>query len=194
MNFSIDDVRSIKDIDESKIFIDIKKIRFVINLRDRKKKIIFNNVLYILELFINFISQGQFMRAGVSMKLVSFNIEINTRVITAYLKDNNLFYFRIWKKRKSTIISFNFELLITISISKQHNIKFVITIKILISDIKLVLLHIVFKNDVFNKKRFNFVDKSILKSQYSDIFFDSNSTFNFNSNASRKINIETFNL
>ena len=60
--------------------------------------------------------------------------------------------------------------------------------------IKLALLHIIFKNDVVDKKRFNFVDKSILKSQYSDIFSDSNSTFNFNSDASRKINVETLNL
>ena len=57
LNFLINNVYSIKSIDESKIFIDIKKIRLVINLRDRKKKIIFNEVFYISELFINFISQ-----------------------------------------------------------------------------------------------------------------------------------------
>ena len=80
--------------------------------------------------------------------------------------------------------------------SKQYNIKFVITIKILIFDIKLVLLHIIFKSDIVDKKRFNFIDKPIFKSQYSDIdiFFNSNSVFNFNSNASRKINIKTLNL
>ena len=80
--------------------------------------------------------------------------------------------------------------------SKQHNIKFVITIKISIFNIKLVLFYIIFKNDIANKKRFNFIDKSIFKSQYSNIFFDSNSifNFNFNFNASRKINVETFNL
>ena len=154
----------IKSINESKIFIDIEKIRLVINLRDRKKKIIFNNALYISKLFINLISQKQFMRVDVSMKLISFNIEIDIRVITAYLKNNNLFYFRIWEKRKSTIILFNFELLMTMLMSKQHNIKFVITIKILIFNIKLALLYIVFKNDVLNKKRFNFIDKLILKS------------------------------
>ena len=49
-------------------------------------------------------------------------------------------------------------------ISKQHDIKFVITIKFLISDIKLVLLHIIFKNDIVDKKRFNFVDEPIFKS------------------------------
>ena len=48
--------------------------------------------------------------------------------------------------------------------SKQHNIKFVITIKILISDIKLALLHIIFKNDIADKKRFNSIDKPIVKS------------------------------
>ena len=90
------------------------------------------------------------------------------------------------------MISFNFELSITISISKQHNIKFVITRKISISNIKLALLHIVFKNDVVNKKRFNSVDELIFKSYYFDISFDSNSIFNFN--ASRKININTLNL
>ena len=76
--------------------------------------------------------------------------------------------------------------------SKQHNIKFVITKKTPISDIKFVLLYIVFKSDVVDKKRFNFVDKSIFKPHYFDIFFDSNSTFS--SDASRKININTLNL
>ena len=78
--------------------------------------------------------------------------------------------------------------------SKQYNIKFVIMIKISIFDIKLALLHIIFKNDVIDKKRFNFVDKFILKPHYFDIFFDSNSIFNFNSDALRKINIDIFNL
>ena len=57
LNSLIDNVRSIKNINESKIFIDIEKIRLVINLKRRKKKIIFNDVFYILELFINLISQ-----------------------------------------------------------------------------------------------------------------------------------------
>ena len=90
------------------------------------------------------------------------------------------------------MISFDFELLIIMLISKQHDIKFVIIIKIF--NIKLVLLYIIFKNDVIDKKRFNFVDKSIFKSHYFDIFFDSNSIFNFNFNTSRKINIDIFNL
>ena len=104
------------------------------------------------------------MRVDVLMKLVSFDIEIDIRVIIVYLKDNNFFYFRMWEKRKLTMILFNFELLITVLMSKQHDIKFVITIKISIFDIKLVLLHIVFKNDVADKKRFNLIDKSIFKS------------------------------
>ena len=92
------------------------------------------------------------------------------------------------------MISFNFELSITISISKQHNIKFVITNKTF--NIKLVLLHIIFKSDVVDKKRFNFIDKFIFKPQYFNISFDSDSISNFNSNfkTSRKINIETLNL
>ena len=90
------------------------------------------------------------------------------------------------------MISFNFGLSIIMSISKQYDIKFVIITKTF--DIKLALLHIIFKNDIVNKKRFNFVDKPIFKSQYSDIFFDSDSIFNFNFDASRKINIEIFNL
>ena len=79
-------------------------------------------------------------------------------------------------------------------ISKQHDIKFVIMNKTF--NIKLVLLYIIFKSDVAGKKRFNFIDESISKPQYSDISFDSDSTFNFNSNfeTSRKINIETLNL
>ena len=79
-------------------------------------------------------------------------------------------------------------------ISKQHNIKFVIIIKILISDIKLALFHIIFKNDIVDKKRFNFIDKLIFKLQYFNIFFDSNSVFNSNSDTPRKININIFNL
>ena len=46
--------------------------------------------------------------------------------------------------------------------SKQYDIKFVITSKIF--NIKLALLHIIFKNDIVDKKRFNFVDKLIFKS------------------------------
>ena len=95
LNLSIDDVRSIKDIDESKILIDIEKIRLIINLRGRKKKIIFNDALYISKLFINFISQRQLMRVDVFIKLIFFNIKIDIRDITARLKNNNLFYFRI---------------------------------------------------------------------------------------------------
>ena len=78
--------------------------------------------------------------------------------------------------------------------SKQYDIKFVIMNKTF--NIKLVLLHIIFKNDIVDKKRFNFIDKSIFKLQYSDISFNSNLIFNFNSNfkTSRKINIEIFNL
>ena len=56
LNSSIDNVRSIKNINESKIFINIKKIRLIINLRSRKKEIIFNDVFYISKLLINFIS------------------------------------------------------------------------------------------------------------------------------------------
>ena len=58
------------------------------------------------------------MRVDVFIKLVFFNIEIDIYDITARLKDNNLFYFYIWKKRKSTIISFNFELLMIMLMSK----------------------------------------------------------------------------
>ena len=125
------------------------------------------------------------------MKLISFDIEIDTRVIIACLKNNNLFYFRMWKKRKSTMILFNFELLMTMLISKQHNIKFVIMRKPL--NIKLALLYITFKNDIVDKKRFNSIDKPILKPQYFDISFNSKSTFNF-FDASRKINVEILNL
>ena len=79
-------------------------------------------------------------------------------------------------------------------ISKQYDIKFVITNKTL--NIKLVLLHIIFKSDVVDKKRFNLVDELILKSQYFDIFFDSNLifSFNFNFETSRKINVEILSL
>ena len=94
------------------------------------------------------------------------------------------------------MILFNFELSMIMSMSKQYDIKFVMIIKFSISDIKLALLHIIFKNDVVDKKRFNFIDESILKSQYSDIdiFFDSKSIFEFNFDTSRKINIDILNL
>ena len=88
------------------------------------------------------------------------------------------------------MISFNFESSIIMLISKQHNIKFVIIIKTF--NIKLVLFYIIFKNNVINKKRFNFIDEPIFKPQYSDIFFDSNTISNFD--ISRKINIKIFNL
>ena len=132
------------------------------------------------------------MRVDVLIKLVSFDIKIDIRDIIVRLKNNNFFYFRMWEKRKSIMILFDFKLLITMLMSKQHDIKFVITIKT--SDIKLALLYIIFKNDMTDKKRFNFVDKPISKLYYFDIFFDSNSVSNFNSDASRKININTFNL
>ena len=45
--------------------------------------------------------------------------------------------------------------------SKQYDIKFVIINKI--SDIKLALLHIIFKNDIVDKKRFNLVNEFIFK-------------------------------
>ena len=194
LNPSINNVHSIKNINKSKIFINIEKIRLITNLKGRKKKIIFNNVFYIFKLFINLISQKKLIRVDVFMKLIFFNIEIDTRDITAYLKNNNFFIFAYEKKRKSTIISFNFKSSIIISMSKQHNIKFVIMIKFSIFNIKLALLHIIFKNDIVDKKRFNFVDKFILKFQYFDIFFDSKSVFNSNFDISRKINIKTFNL
>ena len=57
LNSSINNVRSIKNINKSKILIDIEKIRLIINLRGRKKEIIFNDVFYISKLFINFIFQ-----------------------------------------------------------------------------------------------------------------------------------------
>ena len=60
------------------------------------------------------------------------------------------------------MISFNFESSMTMLMSKQHNIKFVMTNKTL--NIKLALLYIIFKNDVADKKRFNSVDKLIFKS------------------------------
>ena len=48
--------------------------------------------------------------------------------------------------------------------SKQYDIKFVITIKISIFNIKFVLFHIIFKSDVVNKNRFNLIDELIFKS------------------------------
>ena len=132
------------------------------------------------------------MRVDVFIKLVLFDIEIDTRNIIARFRNNNFFYFHIWKKRKSTMILFNFELLMTMLMSKQHDIKFVITKKIF--NIKLALLYITSKNDIINKKRFNLIDKLIFKSQYFDVFFDSNSIFNSNFDAFRKISIDTLNL
>ena len=62
------------------------------------------------------------------------------------------------------MILFNFESLMIMLMSKQYNIKFVIMIKISISDINFVLFYIIFKSDVADKKRFNFINKFIFKS------------------------------
>ena len=63
-----------------------------------------------------------------------------------------------------------------------------------IFDIKFVLFYIIFKSDIADKKRFNFIDKSIFKSQYFDVFFDLDSIFNSNFDVSSKININILNL
>ena len=126
------------------------------------------------------------------MKFIFFNIKINIRNIIVDLKDNNFFYFRMWKERKSTIISFNFESSMIMLMSKQYNIKFVMMRKLF--NIKLALFYIIFKNDIIDKERFNSIDKLIFKPQYFDIFFDSKSTFDFNSDVSRKINVNILNL
>ena len=76
-------------------------------------------------------------------------------------------------------------------ITKIFNIKFII---LNIINIKFILFHIIFKNNIVNKKRFNFVNKIIFKSQYFDFFFNLNFFSDFDFNAFRKINIKIFNL
>ena len=74
---------------------------------------------------------------------------------------------------------------------KIFNIKFVI---LNIINIKFILFHIIFKNNIVNKKRFNFINKIIFKSQYFNFFFNSNFFFNFDSDIFHKINIKILNL
>ena len=75
--------------------------------------------------------------------------------------------------------------------TKSFNIKFII---LNIINIKFALFYIIFKNDIVNKKCFNFINKIIFKSQYFDFFFNSNFFFNSDFNVFRKINIKILNL
>ena len=75
--------------------------------------------------------------------------------------------------------------------TKFFNIKFII---LNIINIKFILFYIIFKNDIINKKRFNFINKIIFKSQYFDFFFNLNFFFNFDFNIFHKINIKILNL
>ena len=75
--------------------------------------------------------------------------------------------------------------------TKFFNIKFII---LNIINIKFILFYIIFKNDIINKKRFNFINKIIFKSQYFDFFSNLNFFSDFNFNIFCKINIEIFNL
>ena len=74
---------------------------------------------------------------------------------------------------------------------KSFNIKLTI---LSVINIKLILLYIIFKGDIVDKKRFNLIDKIIPKSQYSNSsFYNSNFFFNFDV-ILRKINNNTLNL
>ena len=50
---------------------------------------------------------------------------------------------------------------------KIFNVKFII---LNIINIKFILFYIIFKNDIINKKRFNFINKIIFKSQFFFFF------------------------
>ena len=54
-DFKLNDVHFIKGIKGARIFIDIDKIHINIVINNQKKELIFTNVLFILNLFLNLI-------------------------------------------------------------------------------------------------------------------------------------------
>ena len=54
-DFKLNDVHFIKDIKNARIFIDIDKIRINIIIDNLKKKLIFTNILFVSNLFLNLI-------------------------------------------------------------------------------------------------------------------------------------------
>ena len=54
-DLKLNDIYFIKNIENARIFINIDKIRINIIIDNQKKKFIFTNVFYILNLFLNLI-------------------------------------------------------------------------------------------------------------------------------------------
>ena len=54
-DLKLNDIRFIKNIENARIFINIDKIRINIIINNKKKKKIFTNILFILDLFLNLI-------------------------------------------------------------------------------------------------------------------------------------------
>ena len=80
-DFKLNNVYLIKNIENVRIFINIDKIRINIIIDNQKKKLIFTNVLFILNLSLNLIFQKQLMRNNIHIKFVQNDIEFDNRDI-----------------------------------------------------------------------------------------------------------------
>lgn len=165
------DIRPIKGIEGSRVPIGVGKVRISTVTDAKQKDLILTDVLHVPGLPLSLVSQGQLTRANVRMKLVRNGIQVGKRGITAWLQDNNLFYFRLWEPR-SSLISFKEPKPISMPVPKHVDIKF-------------AMLH----KTLGHEGRSNPIDDMIPAPA------DSDSVSNSNSNSSpRKINNETLNL
>ena len=92
LDLNKNNIRFIKRITSTLTPIDINKIRINIYINEYKRILILSNVLYILNLLLNLISQNQLIRNVTSIKLIQNDIKIKNRSITAQLQNNNLYY------------------------------------------------------------------------------------------------------
>ena len=95
LNLNKNNIRFIKRIMSTLTPIDINKIYINIYINGRKRILILSNVLYILDLLLNLISQNQLIRNTTLIRLIQNDIKIRNRSITAQLQDNNLYYLRL---------------------------------------------------------------------------------------------------
>ena len=95
LDLNKNDIRLIKKIINTLTSIDINKIYINIYINGRKRILILSNILYILDLLLNLISQNQLIRNITPIKLIQNNIKIKNYSITAQLQNNNLYYLRL---------------------------------------------------------------------------------------------------
>ena len=174
LDSAVDDTRPIGGISGNLVPIGIGKV-CISTVKDGQKKDIFlTNVLHLPNLPLSLVSLGQLMRSGVPANFVPNGIEIGHRGLTAWLQDNNLYYFRMWEP-KSSLISFKAEPM-SVPVPKQQT--------------KVALLH----GAPNTKERSNPLDGPIIAPGDSDSS-DSDTSMDSDANAPpRKINDETVNL